>query len=761
MNKISKKIVALVTMAAFVLTLVPAAAFAAPGDVSVQTSAFNIVDSNNNALTEKSVTVNDELTGLFDLQDASDKDATGKADVRIWALEGGQVTDALVVKDGTAAVTNAGPASAATGGKVYLVTNAQNAQTVKVSFTRPGTYTVYAGTVAPTAGDGSGATKLAKSTTCTITVNDVETYVDSIALVDGQNDTVTYSGVADGATVGATVTVQINNKYAADDEDAPAQKDQEVAISADSMLKVTKANDASKTSVNSLKTDANGQIKFDVIGEAGMGTRIYPITLTCGDKSYTVKVSYTAEAQGAAKVEVVDTGKTVVATDASNLGDVAQVAFKDASGNLTTGTASVYTAAQPEGSNVTFKLADTQTDAKTYKLEVQSGSLKVGEYTVGVTLAGKNTVELTFTVEKFGKVVDSKIVVKAQGSSEAVTDVYDNTTYTATVYVVDENGLEIPATSAKGYSLAAGITAGQDALVNGKIDVTSLAANGEFTFTVNDDKKDDDNALIGTKINFIAFDNNKGVNATAEVVVADSANKEKAAIVFDKENGEVKTNNTVKVSLVDGNGDVYTSANSAKVYYTVVSSSNEDAKVNVYGPETLTKGEASLTLYSDKETVAEILVTVIDKKGVVYGNTLKYTFGEQDIPVDTSIVMTIGSNDFIVNNDVVSVEDAAPYVANDRTYVPFRALGEALGAKVVWDNDARTVTYTLGKTEVVMTIGEKTYTVNGEEKTMDVAPEITNDRTYVPVRFVGEALGFKVTALSAADGTTASVVFQK
>ena len=175
-------------------------------------------------------------------------------------------------------------------------------------------------------------------------------------------------------------------------------------------------------------------------------------------------------------------------------------------------------------------------------------------------------------------------------------------------------------------------------------------------------------------------------------------------------------------------------------------------------------GKGELTLYADKETTADVLVVVKDTKNskdIIYAGTLTYAFGEQDIPVGTSVVMTIGSNDFVVNNDVVTVKDAAPYVANDRTYVPFRALGEALGAEVVWDNDARTVTYTLGSTEVVMTIGEKTYTVNGEEKTMDVAPEITNDRTYVPVRFVGEALGFKVTALSAADGTTASVVFQK
>lgn len=141
------------------------------------------------------------------------------------------------------------------------------------------------------------------------------------------------------------------------------------------------------------------------------------------------------------------------------------------------------------------------------------------------------------------------------------------------------------------------------------------------------------------------------------------------------------------------------------------------------------------------------------------------TFVEDEdyVEPDNSITvsMTIGSNDFVINNNIVTVPDAAPYIANDRTYVPFRALGEALGAKVVWDNDARTVTYTLGDTEIVMTIGDTTYTINGVEKSMDVAPEITGDRTYVPVRFVAEGLGFKVTPLYADNGTTASVVFEK
>ena len=194
-----------------------------------------------------------------------------------------------------------------------------------------------------------------------------------------------------------------------------------------------------------------------------------------------------------------------------------------------------------------------------------------------------------------------------------------------------------------------------------------------------------------------------------------------------------------------------------------------------------TEGEkVTLTVSPDKAyKLDELTVTAGGKDVDLTDNgdgTYTFTMPSSNVKVSASFVedkdyvepdnsitvsMTIGSNDFVINNNIVTVPDAAPYIANDRTYVPFRALGEALGATVEWDNDARTVTYTLGDTEIVMTIGDTTYTINGVEKSMDVAPEITGDRTYVPVRFVAEGLGFKVTPLYADNGTTASVVFEK
>lgn len=45
------------------------------------------------------------------------------------------------------------------------------------------------------------------------------------------------------------------------------------------------------------------------------------------------------------------------------------------------------------------------------------------------------------------------------------------------------------------------------------------------------------------------------------------------------------------------------------------------------------------------------------------------------------------------------------------------------------------------QTAVELKIGEKEYTVNGQELQADVAPQIIDGRTMVPLRFVAEAFG--------------------
>lgn len=108
------------------------------------------------------------------------------------------------------------------------------------------------------------------------------------------------------------------------------------------------------------------------------------------------------------------------------------------------------------------------------------------------------------------------------------------------------------------------------------------------------------------------------------------------------------------------------------------------------------------------------------------------------------VQMTIGSTKGTINMEQV-VLDQAPLIENGRTLVPFRFIGEALGAQIGWNPVNKTVSYVLGKMNIVLTIGSTTAIVNGVKKTLDVAPKIlSTGRTVVPVRFISEAIGAKV-----------------
>jgi len=88
--------------------------------------------------------------------------------------------------------------------------------------------------------------------------------------------------------------------------------------------------------------------------------------------------------------------------------------------------------------------------------------------------------------------------------------------------------------------------------------------------------------------------------------------------------------------------------------------------------------------------------------------------------------------------------DVMPVIENGRTLVPMRAIFEALGAKIEWDDATKTVTGTKGDVSVVLTIGNTAAKVSGKEVTLDVPAKILSDRTMVPVRFISESLGCNV-----------------
>ncbi len=97
--------------------------------------------------------------------------------------------------------------------------------------------------------------------------------------------------------------------------------------------------------------------------------------------------------------------------------------------------------------------------------------------------------------------------------------------------------------------------------------------------------------------------------------------------------------------------------------------------------------------------------------------------------------------------------DVEPAIINDRTMVPLRAIFEALGAEVDWDDASKTVTAVKDGITIKMQIGNAVMTKNGETVTLDSMPTIIESRTLVPVRAIAESFGNDVGW----DGATKTV----
>ena len=742
MKRMKKKVVAMVTLAMFVMSMLPMAAFAAAADP--QTSVFKTVEVN------PTVAVKDEVEAEFEVNTADYQDVVEAfPEVLVWATDDqGRVSSAMTVKD-----------QSNKAGYATKLTNVDNDTKVNLIFSREGEYTLHAGI----GSDVDAAEKNELSCDSVVTVEAQEVTIDKIKVAGAANQEGEKGGslefkdsndnwlVPNGINK-LPVTVQITAKANADQQ-VPPVKGQVVTIeNTNDNIAVVDDNDKAITEV---KVDSQGKASFNIVPNATVGNGYYHFILKAGSESYDLTVKIGQDKNEVKTIEVVDADATVIGSAAKDatLEKVAKFVAKDEQGNVVAPDSLATTEkviSQSNGAKADFnvvKVADE--DAYTLQVVAPSNGLKAGDYVVRVALNNeRSSVDLKFTVKAFDEAVDIQFGKVTQLNYGEVTDtiVWAGGRVSGVVEYVDENGVTADATTA-----VIGI--------EGPAVVKPEVSGNEFSFGTGkvDGEKE---PAIGSKVVVTVYDKTTKKTISKEFTVVDKNDVNAKTLEFDAEAGKVQVQNPVNVTLVDKDGKLVKKTTDNNFGYYVASQSNKDANINVTSVADLKDGKGKIKVYSDKATTAEIVVYV--KVGEqVYGNTLKYTFGEEDVLADTSVVMTLGSTEMLVNNNIVDMKDAAPFAQNNRTYVPFRALGEALGAQVDYDKDAKTVTYTLGGTKIVMTLDSKTYTVNGVEKTMDVAPFAKDNRTYVPVRFVGEGLGFKVTGLQDGNGKYVAVAFTK
>jgi plastocyanin len=114
------------------------------------------------------------------------------------------------------------------------------------------------------------------------------------------------------------------------------------------------------------------------------------------------------------------------------------------------------------------------------------------------------------------------------------------------------------------------------------------------------------------------------------------------------------------------------------------------------------------------------------------------------LTIGTAAAETVKS-DMPILLDGKTIEAAkSGYLVDNSLFVPYRAIAEQLGADVSWEEHTRTVSASKSGNTVSFVIDEKAATINGTKVTTEVAAQIIDDLTYVPVRFLSETLGLTV-----------------
>lgn len=390
-------------------------------------------------------------------------------------------------------------------------------------------------------------------------------------------------------------------------------------------------------------------------------------------------------------------------------------------------------------------------------------SVKDGKFTFTKSF-DEDTASVKFTFERNG-VADKDLTATVKLESpygefkELVLDfgttvIKQGETLTGKLYYVNTDGKRTDITDeADSYNV---VTTDSDALESSNSPDTP-------TVTIADD------ATLGSKVNILAFYNNKPVNASLTVIDDAEPGKVKMNITSGSIVTEKEDQIGVAFTLLDDNGKTMKlSFRPTNVDIRWIDSSVSDPGFSVIatdGTTTLlqTKGVLNTALACKKPCTGKFEITFTDDKGHAYQVVSDtFTFKDPDVEPEGAkkVVVTIGSTTMQVDGKNKTII-APPIVDNGRTYVPLRAISEAFGATVDWKQETNLITIDRGDTHIVMTPYKLAYTLNGQEKIMDVAPYISTAyaSTMVPVRFIADAFGFDSIPEYNADNTTRAVTF--
>ena len=364
---------------------------------------------------------------------------------------------------------------------------------------------------------------------------------------------------------------------------------------------------------------------------------------------------------------------------------------------------------------------DLNSSATQVRIRFYSGGKEVSEFTKTLSLA-----------PKYGEISDLELVFDSN-------EIYRGETVTGTLYYVNKEGKRYDITNEATYTYSDG----------GRVCSEKNTDKPEFTVK--------DNAAYGSNLVITAKYGTYAQSDSVLLTVAEKLTNNK--VKLSTTNAKVGTKANVTFTLLNASGNTTKlDFKPTKVNFRFLDANDSTAKFNFTAANLSglsTNGTMSGYVECDKACTGKIELTFSDDSGHKYrvlSDT--FTFSNQVTPEKRTVTLTFGSKIMDINGTSKTM-DVGPIAYQNRTFVPLRAIGDAFDATTEWDNKTNKITIKYDNKTIVMTLGSPNYTVNGVAKpAMDVNPYVVAgvNRTMVPLRFIGEALGFEVEALPYADG---------
>lgn len=766
----NRKLFAIITLVAFMLTMMPLMAFA----TSASSSSISVDDSTAKVF---NTTDKNALKFILDL----DAMPTDKQKIYVFAERNGSLSDADYITLTEASVSG-------TAGSLVLDKNTtglkKGENTLYVASKTAGTVTLKAYVVTGADEDTSvaqvynGSNNIIKTAFvgngCSgkIKADNNET----VATVEVTGDGFTANTTTENITIGeSTVASVVSATGAKANNGVNAYKVSMRFYKGESKLvgeKVTFSLDKDGATLNKEEatTSATGKVDFK-LSASKSGT--YTVTVDCGTYSKDLTFNFVENSTG--RVLIASTVSDTIAVDSEEEAAI-ELTVHDANNNVLSGSildnpsdgvlarfkAKVESA--PADSSMEGDELDFQYDPnKSANVYINFTPDAAGEYTIKVynTTTGAAS-RTTIKAAEFGSVDHAVLSYSSNAYALGATSTEPD------VDVYDKNGVKKAATGTIKFSYSG-------------LGVAKFTKAGQITFK-------DDSDYAGKEVVVSVVVNNKYAASTTLTIGAEAA-----SLKFADATGSVGSDAKVDVQIVDVNGNA-TAIGEATEYSVLVQSSTvverpEGANATVDASAItdaaatfLKEGKGTISVVSNKEGTVKANVVVklthkaaITKDGVAYtdenGNNpyvvylsgvATVNFGAKVTPTEKKTVTFIIGNTTFVANGETKAADVAPYVANGRTFIPVRAFAEATGAKVEYDAATQVITITGEGLSAQMTIGSNILTVNGQTTVMDTAAAVTAEgRTVLPVRFAGQALGYGFEVAYGANGAVSSVTMFK